>query len=35
VERVVELVPAYHLQCLPNREAAELSHRYLCAENNV
>jgi len=35
VERVVGLVPAYHLQCLPNREAAELSHRYLCAENNV
>ena len=35
VERVVGLVPAYYLQCLPNREAAELSHRYLCAENNV
>ena len=35
VEKVVGLVPAYHLQCLPNREAAELSHRYLCAESHV
>ncbi len=35
VEKVVGLVPAYHLQCLPNREAAELSHRHLCAESHV
>lgn len=34
VERVVGLVPAYHLQCLPNREAAELSYRHLCGNHH-
>ena len=35
VEKVVSQVPAYHLKCLPNHEAAELSHQYLCKKHHV